>query len=102
MSVFKLVWRIAWKVVAVILIVAVGSYLASPVLTNQIAMTQMENSNELYILFSNFANLKTVLNVISIGAGVGLAVSIESDIREFAKSVKSRKSTNNIENEKEN
>ena len=99
MSVGKFIWRLLWKTVTIGLIVVVMSFMSSPMVTNQIAMTQMENSNELYILFSNFANLKTMFDVIGVGAVLGLGISIESDIRKVTKSVNSE---NDTENEKEN
>lgn len=99
MNVGKFVWRLLWKTVTIGLIIAVLTAVSSPLLTNQIAMTQMENSNALYVLFSNFSNLKTVVDFIGVGAILGLGVSIESDIRKFTKSVNSEI---NIEHAKEN
>lgn len=96
MFVVKFVWRLLWKAVVIVLIIAAMSVISSPALTNQIAMMQMENSDMLYILVSNFTNLKTVFDIIGVGVIVGMAISIESDIRKFAKSIKSEN------NEKEN
>lgn len=96
MSTSKFVWRMLWKTVTIGLIIALMSVISSPVLTNQMAMTQMENSNELYVFFSNFSNLKTVFDVIGVGTILGLGISVESDIRKFVKSI------NSENNEKEN
>lgn len=99
MNIGKFVWLLLWKTATIGLIIVALYAISSPIMTNQIAMTQMENSNELYVLFSNFSNLKTVVDVIGVASILGLGVSVESDIRKFTKSVNSE---TNIEHKKEN
>lgn len=99
MRVCKFVCLTLVKCIVIFLIAAVAFGLNSPVLTNQLAMTQMGTSNEILLLTSIFTALRLILNV---GLGIVIAclvIRVISDIRKFAKSVKSE---NNIENEKEN
>lgn len=99
MRVCKFVCLTLVKCIVIFLIAAVTFGLNSPVLTNQLAMTQMGTSNEMILLTSILTALRLILNV---GLGIVIAclvVCVISDIRKFAKSVKSE---NNIENDKEN
>ena len=99
MNVGKFICRLLWKTVAIGLIIVTLYAISSPIMANQIAMTQMENSDTLYVIFSNFSNLKTIVDFIGVGVILGLGVSIESDIRKFTKPVDPEI---NIEHEKEN
>ena len=51
-------------IVFLIVSVIVSTILDSPVITNELAMTQIENSNELYMLWEGYNNLRPVVEVI--------------------------------------
>ena len=81
----------------IVLIEAILAYITSPVVSNQLAMTQMENSNEIYFFVNAIVNARSTINTIGNIGSLALSVSIGLDIRKFATSVFNRKN-----NKKEN
>lgn len=96
MTVGKFVWRTSLKIVAIVLISMLIAYILSPIITNQLAMTQMENSNEMYFYVSAIAKIKPIAVTVGNGIILALFAGIGLDIRKLVKSI------NNTKNEKEN
>ena len=96
MTVGRFIFRMTLKLIAIVLIGVLVTYILSPVITNQLAMTQMENSNEMYVYISTVAKVKPIVMAVSNIIVLALFVGIGIDIRKLVKSI------NNCKNEKEN
>ena len=82
--------------VIVMFIVAAITQSISPVITNQMALTQMETSNELFIAMNTYNKLKPVVTIIYSCVILWFVCTLGRDTYKFVKNV------NNAENEKEN
>ena len=96
MSTGKFIWRLSWKLILIVLIETFLAYIASPVLSNQLAMTQMENSNEMYFFVNTVFNARSTIKTICNLVTAALSVTIGLDIHNLVKSI------NHSKNEKEN
>ena len=82
--------------VFIMIVVSAISQSLAPVITNELALTQMENSNELFILMNTYNKIKPIFNALYSCAILWFVLTLGRDTYKFAKSI------NNIENEKEN
>ena len=84
MTVKKFVVYTICKVCAIITIsVIVAVFVRSPVLTNEIALGQMQNSNEIYILTDTLQWLRTSVDILARTASILIAFTIGLDIRKL-------------------
>lgn len=82
----KYALKIAVKAICLITLIIVASVLMqSPVITNALAMTQMENSNELYTMVSMYEKFVPVIRWMLVLVDIVIACSIGSDIRNIIK-----------------
>ena len=65
MSATKFAVKITAKIIILIVISMVASvFLNSPIISNELALTQMENSNELYMLMETYKKVRPIISVI--------------------------------------
>ena len=77
----KSIIKIAAKVIFLIVITIIATAIVqSPVITNDLAMTQMQNSDDLYIAVSVYEKFIPVANFILTMARLLIAFSIGNDI----------------------
>ena len=67
------------------------TFVQSPTITNEIALAQMENSNELFILTTAYYNLRPLVSVIITIVIISYIVMIFRDICKFIKSIHKEK-----------
>ena len=86
MSTKKFIYRTAAKIIIfVVFSVIASTLLYGPIITNELALTQMENSNELYMLMESYNKLRPILSIVYgliAGAFVGTTIY---DICKFIK-----------------
>lgn len=65
MEAMKFAVKITTKIAAFIIISIIASFLLySPVISNELALTQMENSNELYLAVEAYNKMRPIISVI--------------------------------------
>lgn len=86
----RFVWRLIFGVVTIVVIMAVAYIITdTPIITNQMAMSQFENSNDWFVamtVYQKFANavetIRTVLTSIIVGlliwSGIDLSKSLNT------------------------
>lgn len=79
----------------VMIIVSAIAQAISPVITNEMALTQMQNDNVMFVAMNTYYKLKPVVNIAYSCAILWFVCTIGRDTYKFAKSF------NTIENEKE-
>lgn len=77
------------------IVVASVAQAVSPVITNEMAMTQMQNSNEMFILMNTYSKVRPIANAAYVGIIVWFTYTIGRDVYKFTKAI-------NAENKKEN
>lgn len=68
----------------------------SPIITNNLALGQMQNSDEAFVVMSTYYKIRPILTTIMVGISILFAVAIAKDTYKFVKIVK------NTEKEKGN
>mgnify|MGYP006967120953 CR=1 FL=1 len=68
----------------------------SPVVSNNMALTQMQNSDAMFIMMNTYNKIKPIISAIYFGITVWFTYTIGRDIYKFVKTV------NESNNEKEN
>lgn len=66
------------------------SFLTGPIITNELAMGQMENSDELYLLMESYNKIKPIISVIYGFITVMFAWSITDNTYKFIQSKKNK------------
>lgn len=66
MNTTKFTIKLITKIIiyAIISAIALTLLFASPVISNELAMTQMGNSNELYLLMENYNRIKHLVSIV--------------------------------------
>ena len=65
MSTKRFIYKITAKIIIFIIFSVIASTLLyGPIITNEIALTQMENSNELYMLMESYNKLRPILSIV--------------------------------------
>lgn len=78
--------RTVIKTVILVIVLMLISYLVNhPVLNNELAMSQMQNSNELYILWETYNSMRNMLPAVYSIIGIVYLVGIGADINRFIK-----------------
>lgn len=65
------------------------------VINNQMALTQMQNDDALFVAMNTYNKLKSIVNIVYSGATIWFVYTLGRDTYKFAKTI-------NTENEKEN
>ena len=91
----KMVGRVLIFVFVMIIMTAIGQSI-SPVISNELAMTQMQNSNEMFVLMNTYNNVKPIINITYSCVILWFMYSLGRDTYKFAKTI------NNNEHKKEN
>lgn len=90
----KMIRKIVIFVIIMIIVSAIGQSMG-PIISNQIALGQMQNSDEMHIFMNTYTKIRSMFNAIYIGVILWFMYTIGRDTYKFVKS-------NYIENEKEN
>jgi hypothetical protein len=86
MTTKKFIVRTFVKIIICAIISTIAlSLLTSPVITNEIALGQMENSNELYLLMETYNKVRPFISVIYGFVTVMFAATIIGDTYKFIK-----------------
>lgn len=80
----------------VMFIFAAISQSMSPVISNSLALTQMQNDNVMYVVINTYNKIKPIFNALYSCVILWFVCTLGRDTYKFAKTV------NNTENEKEN
>ena len=95
MTIKKYIVRTVVKVIIFMIISAIAlSLLQSPVITNEIAMGQMENSNETFMIMDAYNKVAPIISIIYGCITVGFAVMIIDDTYKFIKTKTKEKMKN--------
>ena len=73
--------------------VIIGSIMQSmsPVISNEMALTQMENSNEMFILMNTYNKVRPIVDVVYSGIIIFFVYTIGRDTYKFIKNYKNEK-----------
>lgn len=74
-------------VVLVLLVTVVGRAI-SPVISNDLALTQMQNSDEMFVLMNSYERIKSIVKILYCVITGWFAGTILSDIRYFTETMK--------------
>ena len=77
------------------IIVASIAQSMSPVISNELALTQMQNSNEIFVIVNTYNKVRPIANSIYVGIIIWFTYMLGRDVYKFVKTI-------NVENEKEN
>lgn len=80
----------------IMIVVAAISQAMSPIITNNMALTQMENDNMTFVIMDTYNRIKPIFNALYSCAILWFVCTLGRDTYKFAKTI------NNTENEKEN
>lgn len=80
----------------VMIIISAIAHAISPIITNEMALTQMQNSNELFILMNTYNKVKPIFNALYSCVILWFVCTLGRDTYKFAKTF------NTTVNEKEN
>ena len=89
----KMVKKVMIFTILMIAVTAVGQSFAT-IVTNELAMAQMENSNEMYMLMNTYNKLRPIVNLVYAFIVSYFIGTIARDIHKFVKTIK----TENTEN----
>ena len=91
MSVKKFVIKTVIKVMIfaflMIVIAAIGPAMRT-VINNELAMTQMQPSNELYVMYDTYIAIRPFTDITIVGVAIWCFVSVFHDIHKFVKALK--------------
>lgn len=73
-------------VVFLIVITAIGQSVG-PIVTNDMALTQMQNSNEMYMLMNTYNKIRPIINLVYVFVVSYFIGNISRDIYKFVKTV---------------
>ena len=94
MSTKRFIYRIVLKfIIFAIFSVIVSTLLYGPIITNELALTQMENSNELYMLMETYNRLRPIFSIVY---GLITGIFVGTTIYDISKFIKTK--TNKGEN----
>jgi hypothetical protein len=71
----------------VMIVIAAVSQSVSPVITNELALTQMQNSNEMYIVMSTYDKIKPIFSIGYLCVISWFAYTIGRDIYRLSKNI---------------
>lgn len=86
-SIKKLICKIVIFVVLVVVFTSIDRSV-NVVISNELALTQMRNSNEMYIFVDTYNRLRPILGLIYAGMVIGIAGTLTYDIFKLVKNIK--------------
>ena len=95
----KFISKTSIKIVIFAFLMTVILFIAqsvSPIVSNNLALGQMQNSDEAFVIMNTYNKLRPIFNYTMVGICVLFVISIVKDVIKFIKNIK------DIENEKEN
>lgn len=95
----KFISKTAIKIVIFAFLMTVILFIAqsvSPIVSNNLALGQMQNSDEAFVIMNTYNKFRPIFNYTMVGICVLFVISIVKDVIKFIKNIK------DIENEKEN
>lgn len=78
-----------------IIVAAIGNSI-SPIVSNELALTQMENDNMMFVVMNTYHQIKPIFSTLYSCVIIWFVYTLGRDTYKFAKTI------NNTENEKEN
>lgn len=94
--------RRTFVTVFVIFIISTIIHSLEPIIANELALTQMQNDNAMYIIVSVYNRLKIVYSIAVTGIILRFMYTIGRDTYKFAKTINNSANIVNGTNEKEN
>lgn len=94
MTLKKFITKTIMKVIVFMFaMIIIGSIMQSmsPVISNEMALTQMENSNEMYILMNTYNKVRPIANAVYSGIIIFFVYTIGRDTYKFTKNYKNEK-----------
>lgn len=82
----KIIRKVVLFAFLMIILTAVGRSIA-PVVSNELALTQMQNSNEMYVLMNTYNKIRPIINLAYVFIAGYFAGTIYRDISKFVKTV---------------
>lgn len=82
----KMIKKIVIFIVFLVVISAIGQSV-SPIVTNEMALTQMQNSNEMYMLMNTYNKIRPIINLVYVFIVSYFIGNISRDIYKFVKTV---------------
>ena len=95
----KFISKLAIKVIIFVFIMTVVLFIAqsvSPIMTNYLALGQMQNSDEAFVVMNTYNRFQPVIRIIFVGICILFTTSLVKDTYKFVKNI------NELKNEKEN
>lgn len=89
----KMIRKIVVFVILMIVVTAIGRSIA-PTVSNELALTQMQNSNEAFVLMNTYNKIRPIVNIVYVLIVGWFAGTVGRDIYKFNKTV----NTENTEN----
>lgn len=89
----KMIRKSVLFIFLMVIITAIGQSIG-PVVTNNLALTQMQNSNEMYVLMNTYSKVRPIVNLVYVFIVCYFIGNIARDIHKFIKTVE----TENTEN----
>jgi hypothetical protein len=72
--------------ILMIIVTAIGQSI-SPIMTNNLALTQMQNSNEMYMLMNTYSKVRPIVNLVYVFIVCYFMGTIARDIHKFVKTI---------------
>ena len=82
----KIIRKVALFAFLMIILTAVGQSI-TPVISNEMALTQMQNSNEMYILMNTHNKVRPIINLAYVFIVSYFLGTIARDVHKFVKTV---------------
>lgn len=91
MSIKKFIVKTVVKIlIFACLMVIASSIVQSPIITNEIALGQMQNYNESFILMDTYSRLRPAIGAICAGITLLFTCNIACDTYKFVKTIKNK------------
>lgn len=89
----KMIRKVVLFAFLMVVMTAVGQAIA-PLVSNELAMTQMQNSNEMYIFMNAYNKIRPVFGIVYSGIVVWFLYGIGRDIYKFTKTLSAENTEN--------
>lgn len=89
----KMIKKVMIFAILMIIATAIGQSI-SPIMTNNLALTQMQNYNEMYVLMNTYSKVRPIVNLVYVFIVGYFIGTIARDIHKFIKTIE----TENTEN----
>lgn len=89
----KFIFKTASKIIMFTFLMIVAAAVAqslSPVVSNEMALTQMENSNELFVVMNTYNKIRPIISAVFTGVAIWFTCTIARDTYKFFKNQKEK------------